>query len=144
MPEAALAVDEQVERRIDQMRHVGWRHACIGRRDERLASTQRAPKRAQESGVVPRAKERAGADDQCIRQQSEHASLRLRLALAVEIDRLGLVFFGDGRPPWPSKTKADENVTNGMPRRRHAAANVTAAHVCLPAGIALRLGIVPG
>ena len=133
------------ERRIDQVRHVGRRDDAVRRRVELLAPRQRAAPRA-----AAKLWSSHGPKKALVRMTSavgNTASTRAPLppcSRPYTLSGLRRVVLRrtDARAA-PSKTRSEEKVTNGIPRRRHAAASVTApATFALPAGVRLRLGIV--
>ena len=87
VPDAALAVDQQVERGVHEVGHVRRRHDEIVRRVHGHAQRQRRERPRDEVPVVPRAEERRGAHDERAGMRCQHARLALGLAPAVHAER---------------------------------------------------------
>ena len=64
MPEARLAVDQEIEADVDEVGNVGRRNANVARRAEDLATLQRAEGMEDEVVPVPRTEERARSHDE--------------------------------------------------------------------------------
>src|SRR5688572_33372015 len=98
MPDALLAIDQQVERRMHEVRHVRWRDDAV-RRGEEVGSLVERPKESCEKVVViPWTEEGARSDDERVWHQLENALFRLGLACSVYVERVRYVGFGV-RPP---------------------------------------------
>jgi hypothetical protein len=80
-----LAIDQQVERGVAQVRHVGGRHEAGAARAERSSpGRQRGEHVPGEIVPVPRAEEGAVRMTSASSMRRQHPPLRLRLALAID------------------------------------------------------------
>jgi hypothetical protein len=86
-----LAVDQQVEARMDEIRHVGRRNALVVRRQPWLAAPDRGQPACQEVVLVPRPEEGGGADHERRLAVEHHALLSGELAASVGVQRVGTV-----------------------------------------------------
>ena len=96
MPEALLTVDQEVERDPDEMRHIGRRDPLVRRGLERLPRRQGASDRDGKVELVMGREEGCGANDEMRPRQGEKSLLHARLALAIDVARVGRVGFDIG------------------------------------------------
>ncbi len=86
MPGASLTIDQQIERRMAEIRHKGRRHDSPGTGPDSLTAGERREHMPRKIMPVPRAEEGRRANDERAAGGGEHPPLRLRLAAAIGAD----------------------------------------------------------
>ncbi len=142
MPDAAFAVDHEVERDLHQIRHIGRRDDHVARRLERLAIGQRAQRLGHEVVPVPRPEECTGADHEGLRIGIEHAGFGVQLAAPVDAQRIGRIGFDIRRALGAiehqvARERHEAQRMAHAGQRQHGRAQRVFAHAALAVGFGL-------
>src|SRR4051812_3631319 len=87
MPDAAFAINQEVERSVNEVWHKGRRNNRITRRTETFPGRERPERDGHKVIFVPGPKERARANHQRIVHDIQNFALGFRLAATVNVER---------------------------------------------------------
>ena len=98
VPDPGLPVDEEIEDRMSQVRHVCGRYDGSRRSPHRVTRSHVAQRVINEVAAIPRAEERACADNQRVRIGARYTPFGFRFALSIEARGRKRVLLDIGRP----------------------------------------------
>src|SRR5688572_4050831 len=96
MPQAVLTVDQEVERGLYQIWHIGRRHELIICSTPTVAALQSAYCLGNKVVPIPRTEKRSRPDHQRVGGQFQNAALRFELASSIRVQRARLIAFDIG------------------------------------------------